>query len=278
MMRETPLLELLHATVIKGGRPALDDVSLTIDRAEHTAIIGPNGAGKSTLVNLLTLVDRPVALADGSAAVRINGRDLWNVADLRRTLGIVSADLHHRMVVGNFAGPIAALDGVLSGLLGTHGWAPDADVSDTMRDRAMAALTRMGVAGLAAVPMHEMSTGEARRVLIARALVNEPEILVLDEPTAGLDLVARRRFLDTIRTIAQGPTTVVIVTHRLEEIIPEVTRVVLLCRGQVVAAGPRTTTLTPALLSRVFEASVSLHESDGFVSASVASPSGLSER
>jgi iron complex transport system ATP-binding protein len=117
--------------------------------------------------------------------------------------------------------------------------------------------------------MGEMSTGEARRVLIARALVNNPEVLVLDEPTAGLDLVARRGFLETISAVARTGTTVVTVTHRLEEIIPEVSHIVLLRRGRVEAAGPRSAILTAAHLSRVFEAPVSLAENDGFLSAVV---------
>ncbi len=266
-MSGVPLLELTRATVIKRERKALDEVSLTIARGQHTAIIGPNGAGKTTLVNLLTLVDRPVPLADGTPAVRVLGRDLWNVTELRRTLGVVSTDLQQRFVAGNFAGPIVAIDAVLSGALATHGWAPTADVDDDLRSRAAEALVRLGIEHLAAVRLDEMSTGEARRVLIARALVNEPQCLVLDEPTAGLDLVARRNFLDAVSTIAQGGTTVVIVTHRLEEVVPEVSQVVLLKQGRIDAAGPRTAVLTPDHLSRVFDAPIALAESDGFVSS-----------
>ena len=268
-MQVPPLLEIVHATVIKGGRKALDDISLTIGRGQHTAVVGPNGAGKSTLINLLTLVDRPVPATSGVPAVRVYGRDLWNVTELRRKIGVVSADLQQRFVSGNFAGPILAMDAVLSGLLVTHGWAPPDDVTDAMRTRAHDALRRLGIGHLAAVPVSEMSTGEARRVLIARALINDPEVLVLDEPTAGLDLVARRRFLETIRDVARTGTTIVTVTHRLEEIIPEVRHVILLSRGRVEAAGPPSATLTPDLLSRVFEAPVTLGETDGFLSAAI---------
>ena len=264
-----PVLDIVHATVVKGGRTALDDVSLRIERGQHTAIVGPNGAGKSTLINLLTLVDRPLATPDGTPAVRVCGRDLWNVSELRQKLGIVSADLQQRFAIGNFAGAITARDAVVSGVLATHGWAPEEDVTDAMRVRASAALTQLGVAHLADVEMGEMSTGEARRVLIARALVNDPEVLVLDEPTAGLDLVGRRRVLETISAVARTGTTVVTVTHRLEEIIPEVSHVVLLRRGHVEAAGPRSTILTAEYLSRAYEAPVSLAEIDGFLSAVV---------
>jgi iron complex transport system ATP-binding protein len=266
---QAPLLDIVHATVIKGGRNALDDVSLTIERRQHTAIIGPNGAGKSTLINLLTLVDRPLAAPDRPPAVRVCGRDLWNVSDLRQKLGIVSADLQHRFVMGNLAGTITACDAVLSGLMATYGWVTEADVTDAMREHARSALMQLGVQHLSDVAMGEMSTGEARRVLIARALVNRPDVLVLDEPTAGLDLVARRRLLETMSELARAGTTVVTVTHRLEEIIPEVSHVVLLRRGRVDAAGPRSTILTSVHLSRVFEAPVALAENDGFLSAAV---------
>jgi len=265
-----PLLELVHATVMKRGRKALDDVSLTIASGQHAAIVGPNGAGKSTLVNLLTLVDRPMPAEDGRPAVRVFGRDLWNVTDLRRTLGVVSADLQQRFVNGNVAGPIVAADAVISGLLATHGWVPDADVTEPMRRQAARALTRLGIGDLAQVRLDEMSTGEARRVLIARALVHEPRVLVLDEPTAGLDIVARRHFLEHIREVARSGTTIVTITHRLDEVIPEVEHVVLLRRGRVEMAGPRAQVLTSEWLTRVFETPVTLREADGFVSASVA--------
>jgi iron complex transport system ATP-binding protein len=158
---------------------------------------------------------------------------------------------------------------VISGLLATHGWAPEGTVTNAMHARADAALNHLGVAHLRGVAMDEMSTGEARRVLIARALVTRPDALVLDEPTAGLDFVARRSFLETLRNVAQAGTTIVTVTHRLEEIIPEVSHVILLARGRVVAAGERRAILTTERLTQVFEAPVTVSENDGFLSAVV---------
>jgi iron complex transport system ATP-binding protein len=265
-----PLLELVNATVIKQGRKALDGLTLTIRRGAHTAVVGPNGSGKSTLMNLLTLEDRPLAVP--GAAVRVCGIDRWNVFELRAKLGILSADLHHRFVNGNSAGRVVAADAVLSGLLTTFGWVRPEETTDAMRERAAAALTRLGVIHLAGTPLNEMSTGEARRVLIARALINDPEVLVLDEPTTGLDLVARGRFLDAVREVARQGTTIVIVTHRLEEIVPEIADVVLLNRGRVVAAGPKAETLTSANLSAIFEAAVDLVEAGGTYSARVTEP------
>jgi iron complex transport system ATP-binding protein len=230
-------------------------------------VVGPNGSGKSTLMNLLTLEDRPLAVP--GAAIRVCGIDRWNVFELRAKLGILSGDLHHRFVNGNSAGRVTAEDAVLSGLLTTFGWVRPEDTTGAMRERAAAALSRLGVSHLAGTPLNEMSTGEARRVLIARALVNSPEVLVLDEPTTGLDIVARGAFLDAIRHVARQGTTILLVTHRLEEIVPEIAEVVLLKRGKVVAAGPKVVTLTPAHLSDVFETPIVVSQSDGYYSASV---------
>ena len=261
-----PILELSDATVIKDGAAVLDGVSLTIRAGEHTAIVGPNGAGKSTLVNLLTHEDRP--LAQG-VPIRLFGSDRWNVFDLRSRFGIVSADLHQRFVNGNSVGRITAREAVLSRFFAGHGFIFQPDVTPEMQDAADAALARMGVAHLGGTTLDRMSTGEARRVLIARALVTSPEALLLDEPTTGLDLVVRSRFLESIRDIARQGTTLILVTHRVEEIIPEIESIVLLKRGRVAAAGPKAATLTSATLSAVFEAPVSLTETAGFYAGTV---------
>lgn len=257
-------LELDDATVIKNGTTALDGVTLAIRVGEHTAVVGPNGAGKSTLINLLTHEDRARARADGVAAVRVFGKSRWNVFDLRSRLGIISADLHHRFVAGNSAGRITATEAVLSGFFAAHGFVRQTEVTPPMRQRVADALGRMGVAHLKDARLNEMSTGEVRRVLIARALVTEPRALVLDEPTTGLDLVARQRFLEDVRRIARQGTTIVLVTHRVEEIIPEIGRIVFLRRGRVAAAGAKRSTLTAANLSAVFEAPITLQEAGGY--------------
>jgi iron complex transport system ATP-binding protein len=261
-----PVVQLANATVVKGGRTVLDALTLTIDAGEHTAIIGPNGAGKSTLLNLLSLEERP--LADDSA-LRIFGRENWNVFELRPRLGIVGAELQHRFVNGNSAGRITARDAVLSRFFAGHGFIFGADVTPAMADAADAVLDRMGVAPLADTTIDRMSTGEARRVLIARALVTSPDALLLDEPTTGLDLVVRYQFLESIREIARQGTTLILVTHRVEEIIPEIESVVLLRRGRVAAAGPKATTLTGANLTAVFDAPISLTESGGYYAGAV---------
>jgi iron complex transport system ATP-binding protein len=262
-----PVLELLNASVIKADRPVLNNLSLTIGVGEHTAIVGPNGAGKSVLVRLLTHEDRAVAPADGSSPVRVFGDDNWNVFELRSQLGIVSADLHQRFVAGNSEGRIRGEAAVLSGFLASDGILRYGTVTDEMRARAADALERMGAGHLARRWLDELSSGEARRVLLARALVTSPRALVLDEPTTGLDLAARHDFMERVRQIGRGGTTLILITHHIDEIIPEIERVVLLKDGRVAASGSKREMLTAARLSDLFGAPVAIEESDGYLYA-----------
>ena len=259
-----PVLELREATVIKGDRRILDGLTLTIHAGEHTAIVGPNGAGKSALVNLLTHEDRPLRRDDGEPSVRVFGDGNWNVFELRSQLGIVSADLHHRFVLGNNEGRVTAEAAVLSGFLATQGILRYGAVTQDMRRRAGEALARMGVSHLARRRLDEMSTGEARRVLLARALVTAPRALILDEPTTGLDLVARHDFTERVRQIAREGTTLILITHHIEEIVPEIDRVILVGEGKIAAAGSKREILTAAHLSALFNAPIALEEGDGY--------------
>jgi iron complex transport system ATP-binding protein len=257
-----PLVELRDATVVLGGARALDRLTLTIPVGQHTAILGPNGAGKSTLVKLLTLQQYPLAADD--PPIRVFGRERWDVFALRSQLGIVSADLHDRFVQGNANGVVTAIDAVTSGFFASHGIFAHQRVTVAMRDAGRDALARMGVEHLAATPLATMSTGEARRVLIARALVHNPSALVLDEPTRGLDLVARHRFMERVRAIAREGTTILLVTHYVDEIIPEIDRVVLLKGGRVAFDASKAEALQAARLSEAFEADVAVERVDGY--------------
>jgi iron complex transport system ATP-binding protein len=266
-----PVLELTGATVVKADRPVLHDLSLKIAVGEHTAIVGPNGAGKSVLVRLLTHEDRAVVAPDGSSPVRVFGDDNWNVFELRSQLGIVSADLHQRFVAGNSEGRIRAEAAVVSGFLASDGILRYGTVTDDMRTRAAHALERMGAGHLAKRWLDELSSGEARRVLLARALVTEPRALVLDEPTTGLDLVARHEFMERVRHIARSGTTIILITHHIDEIFPEITRAVLLREGHIVADGPKAAVLTASRLSELFDARVAIEEADGYLYAHLTS-------
>jgi len=253
-----PLLRIRDATVRKGGRAGaelLAHLSLEIPQGQHTAILGPNGSGKSTLIKLIAQEYRPLANSESEPRVEIFGRDRWNVFELRSLLGIVSPDLQHYFTDPS-ALTVTGLDVVLSGFFATRVVPSRQDVSASLRDRAREALALLDSSHLEGKPIGEMSTGEARRVLIARALVSDPRALLLDEPTAGLDVVARHRFLETVRSLAQMGKTIIFVTHQLQEVIPEVERVVLLKQGRVYRDGCKREVLTPEVLSAVFGAAV----------------------
>jgi iron complex transport system ATP-binding protein len=267
-----PILELLDATVVKGGRPVLDGLSLTIGDGQHTAILGPNGAGKSILVSLLTHHERALAPADGSSPVRVFGDDTWNVIELRAQLGIVSSDLHQRFVKGNNEGRITGEAAVISGFLASHGILRYGVITEEMRTRAAEALATAGAAHLASRTLDHMSSGEARRVLLARVLVTSPRALVLDEPTTGLDLAGRHEFMELVRAIARQGRTLILITHHIEEIIPEIERVILLRNGRIVADGPKQEVLTSARVSELFGLSIAVVEAAGYYSATVTIP------
>lgn len=264
-MPSDPVLQLVNATVVRQERPVLDDLTLTIQVGEHTAILGPNGAGKSSLVRLLTHEDRAlVPEGDAPSPVRVFGSDSWDVFDLRSQLGLVSSDLHHRFVFGNNEGRVRAENAVLSGFFATQGILRYGVITEDMRRRAADSLARMGVSHLARRWIDELSSGEARRVLLARALVSAPRALVLDEPTTGLDLIARHTFMERVRQIAREGTTLILITHHIGEIVPEIGRVILLGGGRIVASGPKGSVLTAENLSGLFDAPVAVEEGDGY--------------
>ena len=281
-----PFLQLSGASVVLGGARVLDNLTLSVAVGEHAAILGPNGAGKSTFMRLLTLQLYPLmdrdgaaleregaameregfsrATEDGPPPIRLFGRDRWNVFELRSQMGIVSADLHDRFVHGNSNGVVNALDAVASGFFATHGVFAHQRLTAAMRTQALEALDRVGAAALATRTLDTLSTGEARRVLIARALVHTPKVLVLDEPTRGLDLVARHAFMERVRDVARQGTTILLVTHYVEEIIPEIDRVVLLERGRIAFDGSKREVLTGPRLSQIFAGALVVHEAAGY--------------
>jgi iron complex transport system ATP-binding protein len=262
-----PLLQLHNATVIKEGRAVLDSLTLTLHQGEHTALLGPNGAGKSMLISLLTQHERAVPHTDGTPPVRVFGAPRWDVTTLRGQLGIVSASLHQQFVAGNSEGRITGHAAVLSAFFRSHGILRYGRVTSEMDDRTAWALERTGAAHLADRQLHQMSGGEVRRVMLARVLVTGPRVLVLDEPTSGLDLAARAEFMQLVRRAVQDGTTLVLVTHNTEEIIPEIGRVILLKDGRVFGDGTTAEMLTAERLSALFGLAVAIDRAHTYVYA-----------
>ena len=256
-MNDTALIEFEHITVMRGRKVALDDVSLRIGVGEHLAILGPNGCGKSTLIKAITRECYP--LYEERSSVRIFGQDQWNVVELRALLGIVSSDL-----MATCTREATGRDIVLSGFFSSVGIWPHQEVTPEMVERAEQAMAMMEVGHLAERDTDEMSSGEARRVLMARALVHNPRALILDEPSTALDLFAQHELRQILRKLAKSGIGIVMVTHHLSDLIPEMDRVVLMDRGRIVADGAKQDVLVASRLSELFRQPLELSERNGY--------------
>lgn len=254
------IIELRNVTAYRGDTRVFDGVSLELSPGRNTAILGPNGAGKSTLLKLLTREIYPRPRED--SYMRILGHDRWNVWELREHLGIVSHDLQHQ-----YTDVALGLNVILSGYYSSIDTWPHHVFSAGQQARAREIAQLLGVTHLLGKFYAEMSTGEQRRFLLARALVNDPDTLVLDEPTSGLDLKACFQYLDFIRTLMRDGKTVLLVTHHLHEIPPEITHVMLLEQGRVMADGEKRDVLTHKNLSRLYGVPIELMEKNGFYQA-----------
>src|SRR2546421_239829 len=241
-----PLIEFHDVTVYRGDKIALDRVTLSVQAGEHVAILGPNGCGKSTLIKTITRECYPRYAGNG-AGLRIFGQESWNVFDLRALLGIVSNDL-----MQSCARDISGREAILSGFFSSIGIWPNHHVSAAMESKADEILELLEIPHLAGRDVNEMSSGEARRILIGRALVHDPKALVLDEPTASLDMHAMHELRGILRKLARAGTSIVVVTHHLPDIIPEIERVILIKKGRVLRDGAKRDMLTPDLLSELF--------------------------
>jgi len=252
-----PLLKLKNVTVLRGDCAALREVNLEIAAGERVCILGPNGCGKSTLIKTITRECYP--LAQDGCAIAILGRERWNIFELRSLLGIVSPDL-----LASCTTDATGRDVVLSGFFSSTRIFPHQHPDPIHLAKADAALERLGIAHLAERPVAQMSSGEAKRTLIARALVHEPQALLFDEPSNALDIGAQLQLRETMRELAQSGLGILLVTHHVPEIIPEIERVVLLREGRVLADGPKAAILTEENLSKLFEAKVRLGQHDGY--------------
>ena len=253
---EPPLLDFRNLRVMRGQKIALDDFSLRIGAEEHVAILGPNGCGKSTLIKTITRECYPVARDESSTAIL--GEEYWDVFDLRARLGIVSNDL-----MLSCTGDACGRDVVLSGFFSSISIFSNHTVDPRHRALADDALAELKISHLAERAVCEMSSGEARRVLIARALVHKPRALLFDEPCNSLDLAAQQSLRQTMRALANSGTAIILVTHELADIVPEIQRVVLMSRGRVVADGPKEEILQVERLAALFGVSVEMARRDG---------------
>jgi iron complex transport system ATP-binding protein len=259
-MKRSPFIEIERATVYRGDTCVFNDFTLSLQEGEHVAILGPNGAGKSTFLKLLAGEVHP--LPNDETHIRLFGEEQWNVWDVRKRLGMVSHDLQHQ-----YMEQVIGLKVVLSGYYASIGIYGHQDFAYAQIARAHAVMEELGIGFLIERRFAEMSTGEQRRCLLGRALVHDPTALVLDEPTSGLDLTATFHYLDLVRAHMQKGKTLLLVTHHIHEIPPEVERVIFLKQGKIIQDGEKRAVLTEANLSMLFDCPVALAQANGWYQA-----------
>ena len=251
------LLELSNVTVMRGARTALHDITLRIAAGEHVCILGPNGCGKSTLIKTITRECYP--LATEKSRILILGKAQWDIFELRSLLGIVSP-----VLLASCTTDATGLDVVLSGFFSSIRIFTHHQIEPELIARAQSALARLNASHLAARPVAELSSGEAKRVLLARALVHDPKTLLFDEPGTALDIEAQRHLQETMRSLARQGIGILLVTHHISDIIPEIDRIIFLREGRILADGSKSELLTEKRLADLFGVAVKIARQDGF--------------
>lgn len=266
-MSSEPIVELRHVYVARGQSVVLQDVSLEIRPGEHLAILGPNGCGKSTLLKTITCELYPLHRPE--TQVRIFGRERWDLTQLRRKMGLVSAELPGKPTLTT-----SGFDALLTGFFSSSTLWPNLTVTPAMRERAEAILKLVHAEPLRDKPVGEMSAGQQRRIMIGRAMAGatedghgEVQMLLLDEPSNALDLAAQHDLREMLRTLAQAGTAIVLITHHIADILPEIGRVVMMREGRIEADGSKAELLNAARLGNLFGREIHMSERDGFFSA-----------
>jgi len=256
-----PFLELENVNVARGGNTVLHDINLRVDAGEHIAILGPNGCGKSTLIKTMTCECYPLALE--GTRVSIFGRERWDLTELKKRLGVVSPELPGKPTLRT-----TGRDAVLTGFFSSSTLWPNLTVTPAMQTRANEVLELVGATAIAAKPVGEMSAGEQRRIMIGRALVGSgAEMLLLDEPSNALDLAAQQDLRSMLRGLAQKGTGILLITHHIADILPEIERVILMRNGRIAADGAKEKLLTAPVLSELFGTELQVTEREGFFHA-----------
>jgi iron complex transport system ATP-binding protein len=253
-------LSLQNVNVARGENTVLHDINLSVRKGEHIAILGPNGCGKSTLIKTITCECYP--LPNPGTKVSIFNLERWDLTELKKRLGVVSADLPGRPTLG-----ITGFEALLTGFFSSSTLWPNLVVTEEMKTRAGEVLRQVYAVALADKPVGEMSAGQQRRVMIGRALVGSADMLLLDEPSNALDLSAQRDLRELLRVLAQQGTGIILITHHIADILPEIDRILMMRDGRIVADGSKKDLLTAERLSALLKTRVDLTERDGFYHA-----------
>ena len=265
-----------HVYVARGRNVVLHDVSLRIGRGEHVVVLGPNGCGKSTLLKAMTCEIYP--LVKPETRVEIMGRARWDLTELKRRMGVVQAELPGKPMLHT-----TGLDAVVTGFFSSSTLWPNLEVTAAMRDTAEEILKTVGGAALRDKAVGQMSAGQQRRVMIARAIAGNrgvdkpasqsrelgqpPTMLLLDEPSNALDLAAQQDLREMLGELARGGTAILLITHHIADILPEMGRVVMMREGRIDADGTKAELLNEARLGELFGRRIHMTERDGFFNA-----------
>ncbi|MDC3360463.1 ATP-binding cassette domain-containing protein [Candidatus Thioglobus sp.] len=254
------IIELQNITVFQESNKVFDDFSLTIDESQSTVILGPNGSGKTTLLKLLNRELYIVESEDSS--IKIFDKERWNVQELRSNLGVVSPHLQN-----NYSDNAVGLHVALSGFYSSDGIWRHQKFDTEKLDRANEVMELLSISSLKDREYSSMSTGEQRKFLLARSLVNDPAVLVFDEPTSGLDISTCFQYLEIMRELMSMGKKVILVTHHVHEIPPEISRVILLKKGRVVMDGNKDEILTNSNLTNLFDWPIKVVKENGYYQA-----------
>lgn len=256
-----PLIRLRDAVVRRSGKTIFSVDALEIAHGESVALLGPNGAGKTTFLKLITREVHP--LHSEVAPVEFCGAERPLLTEVRARLGIVSGSMQDEISVH-----LPALEVVVGGLFGTLGLPAHLhlDVSEDAWQAGRRAMELLGISELAQQDMLTLSSGQARRVLIARALVHNPETLILDEPCTGLDPQGMYYVRHSMRELVRAGKSLVVVTHYPEDVIPEIQRIIMIKSGVVFADGTKEKLLTTDQMSLLFDVPVEVREEQGYYS------------
>ena len=256
-MTSTNWFEIRHGNIWLGGAPVLHDINLDLRIGESTTVLGPNGAGKSCFVRLIDRSLHPIV--QDQAYLRLFGQTTVNLWQLRQRLGVVSTPMEERIPAA-----ISALDLVLAAFFGSTRLGHNQNPTSNQRIRAAHVLDQLDLHAISAEKFGQLSDGQRRRLLIARALVHKPDVLVLYEPSRALDLKGCHQLMNTMRDLCRQGTTLLQVTHRIDTIIPEMQRVLFLEHGRIVGDGTPTEMLTPTKLSALYGTALTVVENQGF--------------
>jgi iron complex transport system ATP-binding protein len=259
-----PFLHLAHVNVARGENIVLHDINLSVNEGEHIAILGPNGCGKSTLIKTITCECYPIAEAE--TEVSIFGRQRWDLTELKKRLGVVSPELPGKPTLTT-----TGRDAILTGFFSSSTLWPNLTVTDAMEARADEVLELVDAVSLRNKFVGHMSAGQQRRIMIGRALVGSSssfggnrQMLLLDEPSNALDLAAQQDLRDLLRRLAQQGTGILMITHHVSDIIPEIDRILMMKDGRIVADGPKSELLIASRLSELFNTQLQLNKREGF--------------